>query len=299
MSAAMEAVFDRILAGDAHLLDGFAVQRTVTSGRRTESGVCIHEDRLELAGDGRVRLALHRSLSDMPGRQAGVFEMRVPPDVVLGLVRLLKAHPFDPLPRSHIEPMDTAMRLTVVAGGLVSDFAFPSSDRAAAASLRPLLNELATLLAGAEQHPAMTLGLMLVAPPQATIGASRLALSVVFGNFGAQGYWMTHPANLDGADDRFVLLYGRLPDVRDDQMPPPLEIVRVPLEVRVHPVPGLVWMGPRTKVQIECSAEVRFEAGGPHFMRVGYCSYGGEQTVASQPHFVGGAFASDIEVLVA
>ncbi|NRF70599.1 hypothetical protein HLB44_26700 [Aquincola sp. S2] len=296
--SAMQAVFDRILAGDAHLLDGFAVQRVVTSGRRTESGICIHEDRLDIAGDGRVRLALHRSLSDMPGRQVGVFETQVPADVVVGLVRLLKAHPFETMPRSQIRPVDTVMRLSVVAGGMVSEFTFASTDRDAAASLRPLLGELATLLARAEEHPSMTLGLMLAAPERVAIGESRLAVSVAFGNFGSQGYWMTHPAHLAGGDDLFVLLYGRLPEVRDDQMPPPLEIARVPLEVSVRPVPDLVWMGPRTKMTIECSAEVRFQAGGPHFMRAGYCTYGGEATIASQPRFVGGVFASDIEVLV-
>lgn len=297
--AAIQAVFDRILVGDAHLLDGFAVQRVVTSGRRTESGICIHEDRLDIAGDGRVRLALHRSLSDMPGRQVGVFETQVPIDVILGLVRLLKAHPFDALPPSQVRPADTVMRVSVVAGGLVSEFVFPSSDRAAAAALRPLLGELASLLTQAEQHPSMTLGMMLAAPQRIAMTDTRLALSVVFGNFGAQGWWMTHPAHLADGDDLFVLYYGHLPEVRDDVMPPPLEIARVPLEMSVQGVPELIWMGPRTKVTIECSADVRFHTAGPHFMRAGYCAYRGESTVASQPRFVGGVFSSDVEVMVA
>jgi hypothetical protein len=295
VSEDLDRVFDSILAGRDNLLDGFGLVRTATRGPRTPSGFFKWEDRMEVAGDGRIRMTVVRSLGDMPGSEPGVYEMQKDKDFVLNLVRLVKQSKLDALPPSRVEPADVMIRVEVVGGGLKMERAIAASDRRAAALLNPLLNAFIPISEELQHNPVMSLSLGLAAPPRAPTGTVRVTVGLTFRNFGKQGYWLMHPMGLSGEDDGCELLYGKRVEVRDDIMPEPVVVLQAPLTTRGKSMDA-IWMAPAAETTVDMIATLQCGSPGRYFMRARYSSYMQGPALGGRPCLVGTAFSPDIDM---
>ena len=298
MSAPLDRVLEKLIGGDGKSLEGFGVVCANSRGPLIEPGIFKYGTRIEIAGDGRVRMTVVRSLSDRPGGESGVYEIHKDKAFVLHVAELLKSCRLEEIQAQPASPMGAIINISVVAGGTAADYSFASSDAAATKFLKPLLNEIVALSDELEGSPIMTLGVDLIAPTHARIGNVRFAASLDLHNSGTQGYWLTHPSRLTAEHEGCELIYGKKPEVTQETMPEPLETQRAPLTAPDGSQPDLLWMAPSGRARVELAAQVNYASPGNYFMRAGYACYSGGGTLGGQPHFVGAAFSTDIEVIV-
>jgi len=293
----LDQALEELRGGNDRLLAGFGVIYKNSRGLLTPPGIFKHETRIEITGDGRLRMSVFRSLSDRPGAEAGVYEIRKNKEFVLRIVERLKSCRLDAIAAAPVDPAGATLRFCVTAGAASAEYAFPSSDAAATRLLKPLLNEFVILADEFEQKPLMTLSVALIAPVDGRIGGARVPIFLELHNSGTRGYWLRHPSRLTAEEEGCVLIYGKKPEARQDAMPEPLELLRAPLSASGAAQPDL-WMSPAGRARIELAAQVHTASAGIYFMRAGYACYSDGPAGNGQPYFMGAAFSPDREMIV-
>lgn len=277
-------------------LDAFGITRLTTLGPLTAAGVPLWEDRITVSEEGRVLRTIRRSLSDMPGARVGTFELEKGRSFALSLAALLKSHPLRAVPPSRVEPNDVAIQLSATIDGAEDQVTFSARDEEAARAVEPIAAALRPLILDSGWRPQMSLGLEITAPRQAALGDRRVTVSIVFSSDGAEGFWLTHPSQLAGGDNRCELQYGWKVEIRDDIMPEPVEVLRASLTCEVASPTERVWMAPGSRTAVPMTADVHFARAGDYFMRAGYCAYIPGPVGERAETFVGGVFSADDDV---
>jgi hypothetical protein len=253
-------------------------------------------ERLSIRGGGRVHLCSNRSFGDASGEDIGCFEADLEAARVAELVRDVEAAlPGGPAP--NLSPGDVRVTLSVVASGArwerVVGGAPPDLE-----PYQPLLRTLDALAFESRACPLRTLGLDLQLDGRLRAGEQAVPVTLAFKNRGPAGYWLRNPSALVDEPAEYVRLwYAARPPEQPGVTPLPVEPMWAPLEPVTRAERPLIWIGPQSVETRQFTASLPLDPV-PYFLRAGFASYHGADTVAGQHHLRGCVFSRELEVEV-
>lgn len=301
MNKLMRQALDDILTGDEALLSGFGLERRTTVGAPLFSETYLWDERLTLRGNGNAGLSTRRSIADVSGAPIGDFLARQGKEDMLGFVRLIRDARLDEMQPFRIEPVETKIRLTVVAGGVSRQNFIGVTDPAALAPLQPILQELDRLAAAVSKNPttALSLGLEISDATPANINAQR-TVTLNFRNIGPLGFWIAHPQTVAGdpaaGDERCALLYGHRAEVPPDVTPLPMQMRAAALVAAERDDQELLWIPGASEVKLTFTADLDFDQPGLYLMRAVYAAYSGEDAIGGQRRLRGCVFSDETQL---
>jgi hypothetical protein len=254
-------------------------------------------ERLSIRGGGRVRLSSNRSFGDASGEEIGCFEGDLADARAAKLVRDVEAAlPGGPAP--NLSPGDVRVTLSVVAAGARWE-RLVGGGPPDLEPYQPLLRTLDALAFEARARPVRTLALNVQLGAPLRAGEQSVPVELTFENRGTAGYWLRNPSSglADEPTEHVRLWYAARPPEEPGVTALPVEPIWVPLEPMTRAQRPFIWIGPRSSETRRFTASLILDAG-PHFVRGGFASYDGGDTVAGQPHLRGCAFSRELEVEV-
>jgi hypothetical protein len=121
-------------------------------------------------------------------------------------------------------------------------------------------------------------------------------VTLTFQNRGTAGYWLRNPSAVADQETEHVRLwYAARPVEQPGMTPLPPEPTWAALEPVARADRPLIWIAPQSTETRRFTASVTLDRA-PYFVRAGFASYEGTDTVAGQPHLRGCVFSQELEL---
>ena len=291
-------ILQKIGAGEPEAVATFGLERRYSRGRwRASSQIYEWDQRLLISGRGTARMAISRSLGDMGGQPAGVYQTQFPVKVIPQIAQAILESGILDHRCGHVEPGDLMARFRLVAGGMVHDTILSMDEVPEEASVREFLSAIRRLEGPILAKPLRTVHIDCEVTGKPVAGKrSRLPLTMRLRNEGTQGHWLIHPAAMtpDGTLERRFVTY--CPTVQETPgvtpiLPSFVFGVLEPTTAITDPERRLLWLDAGSSVEIPCTAVVNFASAGRYYFKLGYMTFEGEPVHEGQARWAGAVFS--------
>jgi hypothetical protein len=288
--ARFAAAVERALGGDAALLDGFGLVKTVLISPSWE-------DRTALDGKGTVDVSSRRL--DRGGVPVGCFRAKAQREELAAVLQRLHEVALLQLVPLHSEPYEPRVLLAAVCGG--ATFAHATAVRPGQTpELDPLLLAIARLDMLAYQKPLATLTVGCAMPEGVVRGAPTPVL-LRLQNQGTEGYFLANPATAPNRKDADAaeLTFAPAPDAPAGQAPVPVAPERAFLRARGKGrQPSFLFIGPGETVEVALEADVAPSRPGVWYFGAELRLDSGAPSLAGRPHLRVSASSGDVQLTV-
>jgi hypothetical protein len=293
MNDALIAALDRALAGDARVLAGFGIERSIFTSP-------AWDDRTVVDGAGNFTFMTTRSPTDRGGEPIGFFRTKLEPAEMQALLRALKAVAQKALTPMRAEPYETRLVLTAVADGRIFRYGTKAAPPAIE-PLQPLLQPLNVALMKALATPVRSLWVEM--EPLASVPrAGAVVVTMHLHNDGDEGFWISNPLALANQKEheRAELVYAPPIVFTPGVQPLPVTPRRTLLKPQgaAKDEPRFRWLAPKGDLAVTYQGYVEAADAKELVLRGELYLDEGEDTVSGQPRIRGSVFSPDIKARV-